>query len=231
MRMISNICRNNPCYKANSTIEPKGIMIHSVGCNQPSAAVFIRQWNKEQPATTVCPHAVIDANCGDIYQTLPWEHRGWHGGGAVNDTHIGIEMCEPACIRYVSGAVFTCSDVPAARRAARKTYDAAVELCAYLCKKYGLDPMERNVIISHTEGGKLGIASSHADPEHLWNQLGLDNTMQGFREDVQRAIGGKKTLYRVQIGAFESRENAENYAAKARDDGYSAFIVEHSSAE
>ncbi len=228
MKMISKLCRNNPCYKAGRTIVPVGIMIHSVGCNQPRAEVFIRQWDQDAPSTTVCPHAVIDANNGNIYQTLPWEHRGWHGGGTANDTHIGIEMCEPACIHYIGGAVFTCSDIPAARNAVRKAYEAAVELAAYLCKKYNLDPLEKNVLISHTEGGRLGIASSHADPEHLWSQLGLEYTMQGFREDVHEAMGGKKTLYRVQIGAFASRENAENYAEKARADGYSAFIVEHS---
>ena len=43
----------------------------------------------------------IDANTGDIYQTLPWNHRGWHGGGSSNNTHIGVEMCEPAAIKGV----------------------------------------------------------------------------------------------------------------------------------
>ena len=34
------------------------------------------------------------------------------------------------------------------------------------------------------------------------------------------------TLYRVQIGAFSSRENAENYAAEARKKGFQAFVTE-----
>ena len=28
------------------------------------------------------------------YQTLPWDHRGWHAGGSANNTHIGFEICE-----------------------------------------------------------------------------------------------------------------------------------------
>ena len=46
-----------------------------------------------------CVHGFIDGNDGTIYQTLPWNHRGWHGGGSSNNTHIGVEMCEPACIK------------------------------------------------------------------------------------------------------------------------------------
>ena len=32
------------------------------------------------------------------------EPPGWHGGGSSNNTHIGVEMCEPACIKYTGGA-------------------------------------------------------------------------------------------------------------------------------
>ena len=34
----------------------------------------------------------------------------------------------------------------------KKTYEAAVELFAYLCKLYGLNPTADGVIISHREG-------------------------------------------------------------------------------
>lgn len=61
-------------------------------------------------------------------------------------------MCEPACIKYTSGANFTCSDLATAKAVAKRTYEAAVELFASLCKQYGLDPMKDGVIISHREG-------------------------------------------------------------------------------
>lgn len=35
-----------------------------------------------------------------------------------------------------------------------------------------------------------------------------------------------KTLYRVQVGAFSSRDNAENYMKKVKAAGFNAFIVE-----
>ena len=77
-------------------------------------------------------------------------------------------MCEPACIKYTAGSNFTCSDTATAKAVAKRTYEAAVELFAMLCKKYSLDPLADGVVISHKEGHSRGIASNHGDPEHLW---------------------------------------------------------------
>ena len=127
-----------------------------------------------------------------MYQTLPWNHRGWHCGsgsrGSGNNTHIGVEMCEPACIRYTAGSNFACSNLAEARAVVKRTYEAAVELFAYLCRKYSLDPLVNGVIISHKEGSIWGVASNHSDPEHLWTQLDMGYTMAGFREAVTAAI-------------------------------------------
>ena len=188
MKLIESILTKNPCYKAGKKITVKGLMLHSVGCPQPSAAVFIKNWNSES-YDRACVHGFIDGNDGTIYQTLPWNHRGWHGGGSSNNTHIGVEMCEPACIKYTGGATFTCSDMVTAKAVAKRTYEAAVELFAFLCKEYSLDPTADGVIISHAEGYKRGIASNHGDPEHLWKQLNTGYTMDSFRQDVKAAMG------------------------------------------
>lgn len=189
MNIIQSICSKNPCYKAGKKITVKGLMLHSVGCNQPSASVFIKQWNQTNPPNTVCPHAIIDGNTGNVFQTLPWNHRGWHGGGTSNNTHIGVEMCEPAGIKYVAGAIFTCANKKAAKTVAQRTYDNAVQLFARLCKQYDLDPLADGVIVSHKEGFKRGIASNHGDPEHIWNGLGMGYTMDTFRKAVKAAMG------------------------------------------
>lgn len=192
MKIIESIQTKNRCYTAGQKITPKGLMLHSVGCNQPSAPVFVKSWNNT--ASSVCVHGFIDANDGTVYQTLPWNHRGWHcykgKNGSGNNTHIGVEMCEPDCIKYTSGANFTCSDTARAKAMVKRTYDAAVELFAMLCEKYNLDPLADGVIISHAEGYKRGIASNHGDPEHLWSQLKTGYTMNGFRQAVKAAMGG-----------------------------------------
>lgn len=187
MKIVRKYMTNNPCYKAGKTIKVKGLMLHSVGCPQPRASVFINQMNKAS-YSRACVHAFIDALDGVVYQTLPWNMRGWHGGGKSNDTHIGVEMCEPAEIKYTSGSKFTVSDKVKARAATKRTYDSAVELFAYLCKLYNLNPLTD--ICSHKEGYRKGIASNHGDCEHLWDGLDMPYTMDGFRKDVLKAMGG-----------------------------------------
>lgn len=193
MKLTESFLTNNPCYKQGRKITVKGLMLHSVGCAQPSAAVFIRKWNKAD-FDRACVHGFIDGNDGTVYQTLPWNHRGWHAGGSANNTHIGVEMCEPAEIKYTGGANFTVLDKIKAQISAQKTYVAAVELFAMLCEQYNLDPKADGVIISHSEGHKRGVASGHADPEHLWKGLGLPFTMDTFREDVKKAMDKNRPL-------------------------------------
>ena len=237
MKLVESILTRNPCYTAGRKITVKGLMLHSVGCPQPKASAFINSWNSPAHDSS-CVHGFIDGNDGAVYQTLPWNHRGWHCGsgnkGSGNNTHIGVEMCEPACIRYTAGSNFTCSDVAAAKAVAKRTYEAAVELFAMLCKKYSLDPLADGAVISHKEGHSRGIASNHGDPEHLWAQLGMGYTMDAFRKAVKAAMGGKQETaggwYRVQKswadassqkGAFKSLENAKKCADE--NPGHSVF--------
>ena len=193
MKLVESILTRNPCYTAGRKITVKGLMLHSVGCPQPKASAFISSWNSPSHGSS-CVHGFIDGNDGTVYQTLPWNYRGWHCGsgskGSGNNTHVGVEMCEPACIRYTAGSNFTCSDMVTAKAVAKRTYEAAVELFAMLCKKYSLDPLADGVVISHREGHNRGIASNHGDPEHLWTQLGTGYTMDGFRKAVRAAMGG-----------------------------------------
>lgn len=178
MQIIEAFAVKNKCYQAATPLTPRGIMLHSVGTPQPSAAVFARSFNQYQPGgVSVCVHAFAQAD-GTVYQTLPWEMRGWHCGGSANSTHIGVEMTEPS-------EGMTRSE--AAEQIAG-TYRTAVELFAELCKQYELDPVRDGVIIGHAEGHRRGVASNHADPEYLWGAYSTGYTMDGFRRDVAEAM-------------------------------------------
>ncbi len=244
MKLVQKYLTKNPCYTAGRKIIVKGLMLHSVGCPQPKASVFLNNWNRAD-FDDACVHGFIDGNDGTVYQTLPWNHRGWHcasgKNGSGNNTHIGVEMCEPACIKYTGGSSFTCSDLATARAVAKRTYEAAVELFAMLCKQYGLNPLADGVVISHAEGHKRGIASNHGDPEHLWKGLGMNYTMNGFRQDVKKAMDGSSSAatkpsdeyYRVrkswadkksQLGAYKVLANAKKKADE--NPGYFVFDEE-----
>ena len=186
MNLIQNYLTQSGCYKSGKHITVKGLMIHSVGCPQPKADVFMKNWNRTD--ANACVHAIVEPG-GDVYQLLPWDFRGWHSGGGANNTHIGVEMTEPSTIRYTGGASWVeTGDGENTKAHVLATYRYAVELFAYLCQQYHLDPMADGVVISHSEGCKRGIASNHGDVEHLWSKFGL--SMQQFRKDIKAAMEG-----------------------------------------
>ena len=186
MNLKQNYLTESGCYKAGKHITVKGLMIHSVGCPQPKADVFMKNWNRAD--ANACVHAIVEPD-GDVYQLLPWDFRGWHCGGGANNTHIGVEMTEPATIRYTGGSNWTeTGDGENTKNHVLATYKYAVELFAYLCSQYNLDPLADGVVISHSEGCRRGIASNHGDVEHLWSKFGL--TMAQFRKDIKTVMEG-----------------------------------------
>ncbi len=186
MNLKQNYLTQSGCYKAGKHITVKGLMIHSVGCPQPKADVFMKNWNRAE--ASACVHAIVEPD-GDVYQLLPWDFRGWHCGGSANNTHIGVEMTEPATIKYAGGASWTeTGDGENTKNHVLATYKYAVELFAYLCSQYNLDPLADGVVISHSEGCRRGIASNHGDVEHLWSKFGL--TMAQFRKDIKTVMEG-----------------------------------------
>lgn len=209
MKIIQNICTQSDCYKSGRTIPVKGLMIHSVGCPQPKAQAFINSWNKA--GAKACVHAIIEPD-GDIYQLLPWNHRGWHGGGDSNNTHIGVEMTEPDTIEYIGGASWREKEDGTNTKAhVLATYKHAVELFAYLCLKFSLDPTADGVILSHSEGHKRGIASNHGDVEHLWRHFGL--SMAQFREDIKvvMKVDKAEVLTRIMGEPMADAEQMRSY--------------------
>lgn len=140
-------------------------------------------------------------------------------------------MTEPSTIRYTGGASFVeTGDGTNTKSHVLSTYKYAVELFAYLCKQYNLNPIADGVILSHSEGHARGIASNHGDVEHIWNKYGL--TMNQFRKDVKAAMGTSEkpvssegSYYKVQVGAFREKSNADKYLNKMKSLGFSdAFI-------
>ena len=189
MNLIQNYLTQSGCYKAGKRITVKGLMIHSVGCPQPKADVFMKNWNRAD--ANACVHAIVEPD-GDVYQLLPWDFRGWHCGGGANNTHIGVEMTEPATIKYTGGSNWTeTGEGESTKNHVLATYRYAVELFAHLCQQFRLDPLADGVVISHSEGCKRGIASNHGDVEHLWSKFGL--TMAQFRKDIKAAMEGSTT--------------------------------------
>lgn len=206
MNLLKCILTENDCYKTNEWIAVKGVMIHSTGANNPTLKRYVQpletdpnydelisligynrnanDWNR--PDTNACVHGFIgklaDGSIASI-QTLPWAMRGWHAGSgttrpSANNTHISFEICEDD---LTDPEYF------------RKVYREAVELTAYLCEQYNLDPLAPEVVICHSEGYRLGMASGHADVEHWFPRFG--KSMDDFRADVKAEMEDENMSY------------------------------------
>lgn len=212
MRLHRALLTHNDCYLRGRTIRPQGVMVHSTGANNPYLRRYIapddgrlgtpspRHWN--QGGVGACVHAMIGKLAdGSVcaYQTLPWTMRGWHCGRSGNDTHIAFEICEDS---LTDKGYF------------QATYQAAVELTAYLCRRFNLNPLADGVVLCHSEGYARGIASNHADVMHWWRKFGV--SMDNFRRDVAAALdGGERDLTEQEVRAIVREELA---AAQAERD-------------
>ena len=58
MKLIERFLTKNPCYTAGRKITVKGLMLHSVGCPQPKAQVFLDSWNHAS-FEDACVHGFI----------------------------------------------------------------------------------------------------------------------------------------------------------------------------
>ena len=175
--------KNNDCYKLSKPITPCGVMVHSTGANNPRISRYVSPTGWDKPNVTKAVHAFVGLlENGEVgcVQTLPWNIKGWHSGKGRNGEsansmgYIGFEICEDGLVdsKYFNAV-----------------YKMAVELTAHLCKKYNLNPLEKGVVICHSEGHQMGIASNHADVMHWFPLHG--KSMDTFREDVAKTMKGR----------------------------------------
>lgn len=201
MKLVTKYMTQNDCYKAGKKIKPQGIIVHSTATPGVMAARWYDLWNKS--GVDRCVHAFVDDK--EIYQYLPWDHRGWHAGGKANDTHIGFEICEP---ENLSDKTYF-----------EKAWKNAINLAVFLCKEFSISP---DNILGHYEAHKQGIASNHADPGHWFPKHG--KSMDDFRAEVKKALEKPEVFYYVQTGAYREKANADRQYHAVRAKGFDAII-------
>lgn len=177
------------------------IAVHYVG-NPKSTAKNNRDYFenlKDTHERYVSAHFIIGLD-GEIIQCIPLNEWSYCTNQA-NGYSISIECCHPDSTGKFNAA----------------TEESLVELCAYLCKKFGLTADD---VIRHYD-----VTGKHCP---LW-YVSHPEDYAVFKERVRTAISGtaetgKQEMYYVQVGAFSSKANAEKYLETVKKDYPNAFI-------
>ncbi len=199
---LACLLTQSPCYKGTGRIKPTAICWHDTGCNntlirryvQPSdddpnrekllsllsRNPYSNDWNHTTRRVGV--HFFVgklaDGTVTSV-QTLPLDYRAWGTSsgkkGSANSVALQFEIC---------------SDDMKSQEYFEKAYREAVELTAYLCKLFSIDPHGNTVcndvtiptIFCHADAYRYGLGNNHSDVTEWLPKYG--KSMKTVREDV-----------------------------------------------
>lgn len=219
-----------PCAKLGGNGRARGITIHNTDAitvkNTSMAEQYTRATYNENMGGVMVSYYV--SGYDEIWQMLNTDYgkaeAGWHAsdGSTRRAGHRG------ATYKTLGGNLDTIAIECIGNSA--EAEDATARLAAYLCKVHKLTP---NVdVYTHNywmgQGDKMKVGARKNCPIYIlphWSEF--VNNVQKYYEDLTNtpskpSSGGK--LYRVQVGAFSSKANAEKLAKELKAKGYSTII-------
>ena len=243
--IIEAICTGNRRYNLAPVLNPVGIVLHSIGIPQKDANVLRQTWQENRSIYVV--HYVLDDQ--KILHTFPDNKQAYHVSTPGNAQWLAVEMCETDAITCINknvgtGGGFTVDDLEKALAFTKSCYENAVWLFAEICKERGWDPYTS--IWTHYEITKQKLSNTtHIDPQHIWDGLGMGYSLLTLRRDVAAAMGQASAapapeapaqeasttsgqMYRIrkswadaasQIGAYTNLD----YAKAACPNGYTVY--------
>lgn len=200
--------RQSTWYKGAGATTVRGVLWHSTGANNTTLKRYVQPDDNATDRAKMLELLGVNKNGNDwnhIYreagvhawigklasgevttvQAGPWDKKAWGCGsgkkGSCNNGWIQFEICED----NLGDPVYF-----------EKVYREAVELTAYLCKLYNLDPqgtvtyngVKVPVILCHQDSYQLGLGGNHSDVYHWFNRYGKN--MQTVRDDVSALLAG-----------------------------------------
>ena len=199
------------CYKGTEKMVPLGVLWHSTGANNKTVKRYVQpsdndpnreellkiigvnkngnDWNhkKRQAGVNAFIGGLEDDTVAAV-QVMPWDYESWGCGkgskGTCNDGWMQFEICE---------------DNLKSKEHFEAVYKEGVELTAYYCKMYKLDPkgtvkfngVQVPVILDHAQSHKLKLGSNHGDITKWLKKYG--KTMDDVRNDVAKLLAEDAT--------------------------------------
>lgn len=204
MNIKVNLANVNNYGDARSLNSIKYIVIHYTA-NDGDTSMNNANYFKNN-VVEASAHYFVDSE--SITRSVPDDFVAWHCGALSyrhhecrNANSIGVEICDD-----VKNGVICPSD---------KTIKNTIELVEWLMKKYNIPKV--NVIRHYDVTGKLCPAywCGTIDKEKKWQAE--------FKDKLNKA---GNILYRVQVGVFSVKANAERLKKELESKGYNAIIKE-----
>lgn len=185
---------------------------------------MVAQWTSEEAvayfsksAVGVSPNYVVGCD-GSIGLAVEEKDRSWCSSSRANDNRaITIEVASDSKTPYAVTAL---------------AYSKLIDLVVDICKRNNIAKLVWSDVkqdrITHANGVNMTVhrdfANKECPGEYLYSRMGeiakAVNLQISGKGDVSR-----ETLYRVQVGAFKVKENAQKLKDKLRSEGYEAFIT------
>lgn len=161
---------------------------------------------------------------GKIGMYVEEKDRSWCSSNAANDHRaITIEVA---------------SDTKSPYAVNDKAYAALLDLVEDICRRNGIKKLvwstNKSDRVNHKNGCNMTVHRDYANKscpgDYLYNRHGAIaaevNKRLGGATETPKPQDGAKNLYRVQLGAFEKKDNATAFAAKLKKEGFDTYIVQ-----
>ena len=224
MEIIKNLVpKSKYNIKCPYTMKPEFIVVHNTA-NKATARNEIAYMIANNNETSF--HYAIDDK--EIIQGIPEDRNAWHASdGAKGDGNrkgIAIEICYSYCQKEVNGEWVE----------DKETWNAQ-----YKTKFIAAEKLAAQFIASKLKekGWDIDKVKKHQDfctkyCPHRTLDMGWQrflNMIEGYMKEglssSSTSTTNNKVLYRVQVGAFGVKSNADAYLKKVKAAGFDAFIV------
>lgn len=161
---------------------------------------------------------------GKIGMYVEEKDRSWCSSNAANDHRaITIEVA---------------SDTKSPYAVNDKAYAALLDLVEDICRRNGIKKLvwstSKSDRVNHKNGCNMTVHRDYANKscpgDYLYNRHGAIaaevNKRLGATTETTKPQDDAKSLYRVQLGAFEKKDNATAFAAKLKKEGFDTYIVQ-----
>ena len=205
MNIVKNLVSSTKYnIKCPYAMTPEFIVVHNTGNNASAKneIAYMISNNNE-----VSFHYAIDDK--EIVQGIPENRNAWHAGdggsGKGNRKGIAIEIC----YSLSGGDKFVAAEKLAAQFIASKLKE----------KGWGIDKVKKHQDFS-------GKYCPHRTLDMGWQRfLNMIQSYMNNNSAASSSISAKKTLYKVQAGAYSNKTNAEAQVARLKKAGFDACIV------